>query len=254
MSSYATEQGHWYDENGNPAYTIVGKNGKERPTTLRDARKLNLVPSYSMIARCAAQPGLDAWKQDQTILAVLTLPRIEGESEQDYIARIKEDAKATAAKAAERGTQIHAWIEQGFRGDMEPQGVPYFKSALATIEKDCGDCEWHTEKSFATKRYGGKVDLHNDEYLIDIKTTEKDLATIKTWDEHAMQLSAYDYGMPHGSKLLTGYRQCGILYVHVRTAESRLIWLSEEELQRGLECFMALIDYWYAKNKMKEVG
>ena len=133
---------------------------------------------------------------------------------------------------------------------MDPKAF-YFNPHW-TIEKYCGDCEWATEKSFATKRYGGKVDLHNDEYLIDIKTTEKDLTTIKTWDEHAMQLSAYDYGMPR--QKANGYRQCGILYINVLNAESKLIWLSEEELQRGLECFMALIDYWYAKNKMKEVG
>ena len=246
MSSYATEQGHWYDAAGNPAYTVIGKNGKERPTTLRDAKKLNLVPSVTMIIRCAVAPGLDAWKQDQTILACLTLPRIEGEPEQDYISRIKEDAKAQAAKAAERGTQIHAWIEQGFSGDIEPQGVPYFRSALDIIEKECGDSIWNTEKSFATKRYGGKVDLHNNEYLIDLKTTEKDLANIKTWDEHAMQLAAYNHGLGGGPD-----RKCGILYFNVNTAESKILWIGGEEIQRGLQCFMALLDFWYAKNRLE---
>jgi hypothetical protein len=36
----ASEAGHWYDKGGNPAYTTIGKNGVERPTTLRDAKKL----------------------------------------------------------------------------------------------------------------------------------------------------------------------------------------------------------------------
>jgi hypothetical protein len=33
------EGGHWYDAQGEARHTIVGKNGKERKTTLRDARK-----------------------------------------------------------------------------------------------------------------------------------------------------------------------------------------------------------------------
>ena len=33
------EGGHWYDKDGNACHTIVGKNGKVRKTTLRDARK-----------------------------------------------------------------------------------------------------------------------------------------------------------------------------------------------------------------------
>jgi len=51
--------GHWYRRSdGSPQYTIVGKNGKERDTTLRDAREHNLVPSVTTIMRIAAAPGL----------------------------------------------------------------------------------------------------------------------------------------------------------------------------------------------------
>ena len=41
---------------GTPAYTIVGKNGKERPTTLRDARQHGLLPSVSGIIRSPQRP------------------------------------------------------------------------------------------------------------------------------------------------------------------------------------------------------
>lgn len=239
-----SESGHWYRKDGTPCYTIIGKNGKERPTTLRDARKLNLVPSVTTIMACAARPGLDAWKIDQTILACLTLPKIEGESEAEYIARIKTDSKAQAEKAAERGTQIHAWIQMGFEGEDYGEGSKYFESALNTITNECCVQSWVVEKSFAYPGFGGKCDIHNDDYLIDIKTTDKDLGNIKTWDEHAMQLAAYDYGL--GFKEGT-VRKCGILYINVNTAESKLIWIQEDELKRGFNCFMALLDFWYAK-------
>jgi hypothetical protein len=38
------ESGHWYTQTGEPMYTVIGANGKERNTTLRDAKKDNLVP------------------------------------------------------------------------------------------------------------------------------------------------------------------------------------------------------------------
>ena len=33
------ESEHWYDKTGEAAYTVVGSNGKERNTNLKDARK-----------------------------------------------------------------------------------------------------------------------------------------------------------------------------------------------------------------------
>src|SRR6185369_1021896 len=93
MTDYASEGGHFYTRAGEPAYTIVGKNGVERNTTLRDARKLDLVPGVTSIIRCAAAPGLEAWKQDQLLLAALTLPRLDGESEKSWLSRVKTDSE-----------------------------------------------------------------------------------------------------------------------------------------------------------------
>lgn len=242
-----SEAGHWYKRDGSPCYTIEGKNGQIRPTTLRDAKKLGLVPSVTTIIRCAAAPGLENWKQDQAILAALTCPRIDGEDEAAYLSRIKKDAQEQAKKAAERGTQIHAWVQAGFEGkELPPDGLIYYHSAKNELLDCCGDVRWISEKSFAAPRYGGKCDLHTVEYLIDIKTTEKDLANIKTWDEHAMQLAAYSIGMYDREPWELA--KCGIVYINVNTAESRLIWIPEDELEKGWMMFAALLDYWYAKN------
>ena len=66
---YTAESGHWYDRDGKPAYTVIGKNGKERNTTLRDAREKDLVTSVTTILKVAAAPGLERWKQEQVLLA-----------------------------------------------------------------------------------------------------------------------------------------------------------------------------------------
>ena len=67
MSNYKSEAGHWYDHNGEPMYTIIGANGKERNTTLRDAKKEKLVPSVTTIIGIAAKPSLENWKITQAL-------------------------------------------------------------------------------------------------------------------------------------------------------------------------------------------
>lgn len=245
MADHAKENGHWYQKDGSPAYMIVGKNGKERPTTLREARKLGLVPSVTTIIGCADKPQLTNWKIDQAILSALTLGRMEEETEKEYVDRIKEDAKEQAKKAAERGTQIHAWVQDGFERILHGEAEQYFFSAQDTIIIECGDVGWICEKPFATARYGGKCDLHNKEYLLDIKTTDKKVEDRKLWESHFMQLAAYRKGLG----ILVA--RCGILWINSATAESRLVWADEKELDKGWKMFSALLDYWYAKSGLE---
>ena len=72
---------HWYLSSGEPYHEVVRADGNGmRPVTLRDARKVNALPSVTNILSVLAKPGLDAWKQEQAILAALTLPQQDGES------------------------------------------------------------------------------------------------------------------------------------------------------------------------------
>jgi hypothetical protein len=242
--NHATENGHWYDKDGNPAYTVVGKNGKERPTTLRDARKLGLLPSVTSIIRCAAAPGLENWKAQQVLLAALTTDRLPDETEQDYIARIIKDSQEQALKARERGTLIHAYVQDWFEGnvvDPKSEAYPFVVSARDTVFNEIGNQEWICEKPFALYKYGGKADLHTSLYLIDIKTTDKPIDGLKLWDDHYLQLAAYRRGLDIEGAV------CGILYINSVNAESKLIWAEEKELVKGWKCFKALLDFYYAK-------
>jgi len=83
------ESTHWYDKEGKPAYTVIGANGKKRATNLRDARKLNLVPSVTTVMNVAAKPALENWKINQALMAALTLPRLKDESLDKFMARAK---------------------------------------------------------------------------------------------------------------------------------------------------------------------
>jgi len=119
-----SESGHWYKKDGTPAYTVHGKTG-EGPATLRDARKLGLLPSVTTINGMLSKAGLDTWKQQQVLLAALTLPRLPDEPEADWLARVMQDSKATGREAAERGTAIHGIIQTWFEGVYMPEKPPY---------------------------------------------------------------------------------------------------------------------------------
>ena len=241
-SKYTSESGHWYTEDGKPAYAIIGKNGVERNTTLRDARKMGLKPSVTTILKEANKPGLQAWIQKQVLMAALTLPMIAGESEDAYIARIMEDSKQQAIKAAERGNQVHAWVQQGFEDKLtDADGEIYFHVALQEIEKECGIQKWECESSFSTDKYGGKVDLCIPEIVLDIKAKDVPLEGLKTWDDHDMQIGAYREGKGYPTA------KGGILFISTKDISAKLIWIPEEKLQRGTTMFNRLVDYWYAK-------
>ena len=246
-ATHASDGGHWYDPvTQETRYTYVNKKGEIKNTTLREARKNKWVPSVTMIIGCANKPQLTNWMIDQNILSCLTLSRNENETEQEYIARIKADAQEQAKKARERGTFIHAVVQSGFENQpLTQDDYPFYESARNSLSSEVGEQEWTCEKPFATERYGGKADIHNSHYLIDFKTTDKPIADLKLWEDHYMQLAAYRCGLGISEA------KCGILYINSKTAESRLIWAEEKELDKGLRCFNALPDYWVAKNNFE---
>jgi hypothetical protein len=259
MSLHASESGHWYTRTGQTLYDIKGANGKMRPTTLRDARKLDLVPSVTTIIKQAAAPGLERWKINQTLLAALTLPRIDGEPEDAYLDRIIRDSGEQARKAAERGTQIHAAIQGHFEGQsVSAEMWPFVKGAKEKLTETFGPRRWKCETSFAHELgFGGKTDLHTltgETCLLgDIKTKEFDSVDDKklAWDDHACQLSAYKKG------LFTDDTPLKCFNIFVSTTVPGLchihIW-SEEEIQRGWKMFRSLLSYWQAKNKIEETA
>lgn len=244
---HAAESMHWYDRDGKPCYTVVGANGKERPTNLRDARKLGYVPSVTEIIKCCAKPGLERWKLDQMLHAALTLPRIDGEQEAQWLERVWADSKETARKAAERGTELHAAIQGHYEGEAPNTDLwPYVQGAVKAV-RDWADVEWAAEMSFASSLgFGGKVDLSSQSYVADFKTKEfYDSEGLKTWDEHAMQLSAYRVGLGIQAR-------CAIVYVSTtRPGLAKVIELTEEELKKGWRMFSSLLSYWKAKNNLE---
>ncbi len=247
------ESTHWYDRDGKPAYTVKGLNGKERPTTLKDARKLGLVPSVTSIIKCADRPGLNRWLEEQILLAALTLPRQPDEPEEEWLVRVRVDSREQAKNAAERGTAIHAAIQgyyEGSQRDLHPRMWDEHVFGASRAVDGWIPADWSAESSFANDLgFGGKVDLSCSIAVIDFKTKEFDEEDkLDTWPEQHMQLAAYREG------LLMPQARCAIVYVSVTNPGlSRLIEITEKDLQRGWDCFKALLAFWRAKHRYKPV-
>ena len=244
--AHVAESTHWYGRDGTPAYTVQAKAGHQRPTTLADARKLGLVPSVTTIIKCADKPGLTNWMIDQAILSALTFPRKPDEPlSDDLMAKIKQDSKEQARKAAERGTAIHAAIQGHYEGKTPPEEFwPHVRGAAAEVERWMKG-PWTAERSFSHQMgFGGKVDLSHPWAVLDFKSKEFGPEDkLQTWDEQAMQIGAYRDGL--GTPRAAG----AIVYVSAtHPGLAKLIEIPEAELVRGWKCFYSLLQFWKAKN------
>jgi len=246
---HAQESGHWYTRDGIPRYTVIGKNGKERNTTLRDARTESLVPSVTTVLNVMAKPALIQWLQKQVLMAALTLPRIEGEPEDDYIARIMTDSKEQGRKAADDGTAIHASIQGFYEGTVTLLHEEHVKATVAALDASFGQQPWIAERAFGhSYGFGGKCDLHSTVgvgIVADIKTKEfSDPDKIDLYDDHLMQLAAYRVGLGIPAA------RCANVFVS-RSVPGLVVvkeW-EEKDLKRGWAMFCALLQFWQLKNQ-----
>jgi hypothetical protein len=237
-----SESGHWYAQDGSPAYRIIGKNGVERNTRLTDARERGLVPSVTTISGLLAKPGLNTWLQQQVLLAALTLPRAEGESEENWLQRVMSDSKSAGRDAADRGTRLHGVLESFYQGKLIE--FPNFVYKVNTaLETHFGPANWEAERSFSSGGYGGKVDLISDNIVVDFKSKEGDLSKVTPFHEQIMQLAAYRMGLNKPTA------RCANVYF-TEAGDVKLIEHSEQDLVDAWECFQYLLAFYKKKNNI----
>lgn len=242
-----TDSQHWYLPDGSPFFEIAAKAGHMRPVTIKDARKAKAVPSVTTVLSIVAKPQLEAWKVRQGILAALTLPRIEGESEEQWLARINTDSRQEAKAAAEEGSRIHAALEADRRGQPYPERYqPHVAAVRAEIAKLFPDVtDWVPEVRFAhPDGFGGMCDLHSPSTgaCLDYKGKDGDFADGKqlAYDQH-WQLAGYQRGL----KLREA--PCASLFVS-RTHPGKVashVW-SVEDMREGQRVFDAALALWKA--------
>lgn len=190
---------HWYTRDGVPAYTIKKAKGDgERATTLRDARKYNLLPSVTTLFGVMAKPGLDKWKLSKAIESALCTTRDEEEPDERYYSRILERSFEETSIAAELGTRIHDAIDAYFDEiPIDEDLAQYVEPTMAYLESlNLTDIRREEVVVNRMEGYAGRVDLlaryGNSNIIIDFKTKKtKEGVKVTPFDFQATQIAAY---------------------------------------------------------------
>lgn len=260
----ASESGHFYLPDGSPYYEVINRARSAahgypvyRPATIRDAKQVGAAPSVTTITRLLPAHGLDSWKIRQAILSALTIPRIEGELDENFVDRIIRDSREQARIAAETGTAIHGAIERYARGlPVDPDLISYAESTLHELGKyfasECNGfslsslCE--AEKSFYWSRdgmpFGGKVDLYSVplNFVLDFKTKPCiDSGKSYSYDTHKIQLSAYrvGLGLPENARMVN---------VFIGVSDGKIKIEEHSPCDKWINRFFGVKKFWYDYN------
>lgn len=249
---------HFYDLAGKACHSQIGKNGLERNTTLRDARKLGLLPSVTGITGIFAKPGLERWKRNELCRIAFELEPIDGESLEDFTDRCLVAHQKPVESAADFGSEIHNAIEHYFEGKPIPDHLleyiqPAFdwkqKNQLSFIEREL--ILVNPEHGFA-----GMCDIvgkgpDGQQFIIDWKTRKtKPKVKVTSYDFQVHQIAAYG-GTYFGEKEILGGRVYGANCYISSTEPGRfeVISYSPEELAEAWKAFVAACEIWRSLKK-----
>jgi len=204
-----TNSSHWYNADGETAHTQKTKDGEERPTNLRDARKLHLLPSVTNVLGVLSKDALTSWKVNQAIIAARANPPANGETDDTYCRRISATANEQVFEAADLGSRIHksieAWVKSG--ENPPPELAPYVEPVIKWLVKT-EITVTHSEAILVNTKWGfaGTVDClfrygKLGRGVLDFKTRKTTPGEkVRSWETEPMQLAAYAataYGQDH---------------------------------------------------------
>ena len=248
MKLFSPDSAHWYQRDGVPLHTVPSLKGEPRPTTLRDARKLGLIPSVTNILGVIAKPELTAWLQEQAVMAALTLPRIAGETEDAFAKRVVADSQTTRDGAADFGTAFHSGAERvahTLEVDLQHPAADWLWHYRDWYQANALALRW-TEKVLVQPEWGyaGTADLLIEHpvhglTLVDLKTMKvkpgMKATPYKSW---CYQLAAYRRALGEPVK-------CMNLIVNSvePSAPIEHVW-TEDEIETGWQAFEAARQLW----------
>lgn len=252
--THGSESSHWYRQDGTPCYEVPYSDPRKgtRPTTLADARKLNLLPSVTTILRILHKQALVDWLIEQAVLAVVTTPRNPGEADDAFIQRVlhtERQHEQESAAARDLGTQMHDCLEHLLRGNegLGPEQIsvlPWVRPAFEAISARGKTVA--VEKVVVGNGYAGKLDLQQEApdgtiWLYDWKTTKK-LPDRGAWPEHRLQLSAY--AAAFNTDLDVAPIRCANCYISTVECGRFVIWEHTDEAATYVAGFSPLLTHW----------
>lgn len=221
-----------------------------RPTRITDVKKWwregqTVVPSVTTVLNVLDKGALTNWLIEQHLKAA-HLQSILGESQEQFIRRIKSAAEMEMAKAPDAGTDMHKVLEKAMQGDRPDD--PLLFDICATVEAKLKtlDSPWDCERYFTHPTgYGGCADLVGQGWVIDYKTkqtADKFKPGKMAYDDHRMQLAAYrmGFGMPQA--------RCANIFICLEDGAIDFHEHSQDELSHGWQIFQHALAIWQLRN------
>jgi hypothetical protein len=244
---------HFYKEKGEP-FHYVPMTTKEglRPVTIRDVRKLwrdgtFVVPSVTTILNIYDKSGLNNWRIDQHLNQAYNLDK-ENLTIEEYRKEIKRLTAIELDLAPSAGTDFHKLMEDFVSGNMkDDEDYTLCQKVYEKILSETGSKNFKAETNFSSDLFGGQIDLHNYDWIIDYKTkqtADKFKPNKMAYDDHTMQLAAYREG-------LNSFARCANVFVCLEDGQIDFHIHNEEELEKGKELFDLATKAWHIKNPKK---
>ncbi len=241
---------HWYTREGAPAHTQPTASGDgDRTTTIRDAKKLGLLPSVTSILGILDKPQLTVWKIGQALQAADANPREPNESVEYWVKRVTDAAFQQVEEAAEMGTRIHAALDAAFAGQgIEPDLAAYIQPVMDWIQKT-GIVIKERELRLLNLRegYAGPTDViftfgKQGRGVLDYKTKKTRVGEkVMAYLEHKVQLSAYAAAYWGEAKLDDVL--CANVFIS-STEPGRVEICKHTEVRRYYQLFLHLCEIW----------
>lgn len=223
---------HWYTADGQPAHNA----------TLREARKQRLIPSVTTCAKLLDKPALTNWIVNEVLKTAVQFPRGLDEPPDVWIKRVSEESQRIRLLPAQRGTEIHAAIEQYLTTRIPPAHDPTAQRAceqihswLQSINANNIECE----KCAVNPRAGiaGRVDMViNGTMIADVKTTAK--MPRGAWPGWKLQIGGYHIALDLPPS------PAFILAVDSTSGDMNPIPITQEDVYDAIETFHLLTALW----------
>ena len=206
------ESQHWYTKDGQACHTQLTKKGAKnptRPTNIKDAKALGLLPSVSAYTKMLAAPGLERWKMGKVAEVCFANPPHPGEELDEYVRHMLDKSKEDGMGAADLGVMIHAAIESLLNGDSYVDQLVKYKDDKTCMLSDMVKPAFAKVKELditirsaekvlvnLNEGYAGTTDVvHSDSNsrgILDWKSKRtKEGEPIYPSETHPMQIAAY---------------------------------------------------------------
>lgn len=270
MSDFTQERsGHWYTTEGQPCHTQP--DGKK--TTLRHARKQNLLPSVTSILSIIPKYTVDDWRVEQAVLATMQCMVQEGASNltaQEMMAKVASRLEDATSVGRKFGTEMHSVIEYINKNGQLPPAL----SPLSNLHPEHAAKYWtwlngsgitvkEVERSIVGSingfvngfGFGGCIDMtgirlvqtprgntRNVRVIVDFKTQKVKGGKPRIYPEWAYQLAAYRHALNNDADF--GTTQCISVVIDSETGE---IWEHTWEvaaIDKGFTVFRNAFELW----------